>query len=206
METRKNETGKFSELPVDFLNMVNEIFTSNFDPGLQALEKLTEARPYFQSIGRIYANEIVLCVSLMQEGVLAATSVYASCDFDPKASSPTAEDLLNACVDATGAIFGNLLNPENPDGIEQIADESLGAMKNIPFEWTQVEIERHRIYLKVDKANPELDQLTDDWLAKNDPHHKEAAKDEEEEVKKLFVTGEEAKKKIGGQGGNGTVH
>src|SRR5262245_46910177 len=169
MGRRKGEPPKFSPLPVDYLKMVCEVFTTNFDPGLKALRKLTQGDIAFEANGAIYSNELVLAVSLIEQDQIAATTVYASTDYDPKASSPTIQDLLSACVDGVGALFEQILSPDNKERLEQIASESLSSMDNVPFYWTEAKVDRFRIYLKVDKSNPRLDQMADDWLSKNDP-------------------------------------
>ncbi|MFL5812398.1 MAG: hypothetical protein ACJ763_02375 [Bdellovibrionia bacterium] len=200
MESRKphdpaggTSASKFSELPVDYVKMVNEVFATNFDEGLKALAKINPAPAHFTTTGRIYIDELIVCVSLLHEGQMAATSVYASCDYDPKASAPTIQDLLAACVDAIGAVYSQLLSPENPEIIEQLANESLSAMENIPFEWAELKVERYKVYLKVDKANPMLDQMADAWLEKNDPEIRAEHEEEEKETENLFVTGPKRK-------------
>ena len=197
METRKSHLTKFSPLPADYMKMVNEVFTTNFDAGLKKLAELSEGKPYFETSGRIYADEIILCVSLMHKGQLAATSVYASADFDSKASSPTIQDLLAACVDAAGAIYGQLLSPDRPEVLEQMANQSLSALENIPFQWTAVQLDRYPIHVKIDKANPNLDQMADEWLSQHDPESKRQRGEEEKETEALFFTG--PKKKPGSE-------
>ena len=184
-----------STLPLDYLQMVATVFSNHFDRGLKIYSKFKKG-PRFEVNGEIYGNEIVLAVSLLSEGELAATTVYTSCDFDPKASAPNAQDLLAACVDAAGTLFGTLLDPENKDRIEQLAEESLSAMDNIPFEWAKVEVDGLRIFLKVDKSNPKLDELADEWLAKNDPGLRHLEELTRRETEKLFVTGEKAARGI----------
>ena len=193
METRKAQEFRSSELPPDYLKMIMEIFASNFDEGLKALSKV-HGKSRFEARGEIYPDEIVLAISLVSAGQIAATTAHASTDFDPKASSPTLEELLSACVDAAGTFFGDAFNPKKPDKITQLSSESLSALESAPFEWTAIEIDRFRIYLKVDKSNPVLDQMADEWLRKNDPEFKKRKKAEEEEVESLFITGNKAKK------------
>jgi hypothetical protein len=176
---------KSSPLPVDFLKMVTEVFSTNFDRGLTALNAI-KSSTHFEAHGEILPNEIVLGVSIVHPGQLAATTVYASTDFDPKASSPTAEDLLSACVDAIGTLMEQLLHP---DRLEQVTDESLSAMENVPFDWTEAEVDKYRVYLKVDKANPSLEHLADEWLLKNDPQTLAEREREEKETQSLFITG-----------------
>ena len=99
------------------------------------------------------------------------------------------QDLLAVGVDAVGTVFGTLLAPETPAVIEQLADDSLSALENIPFDWTEIEADRKRAFVKVDKSNPSLDAMADQWLRQHDPDLVEGEKAEEDETKKLFVTG-----------------
>jgi hypothetical protein len=206
MESRKgprNLAGtRASALPVDYLQMVRELFTTHFDEGLKALAQFKE-NPEIDARGTIFPDEVILSVSIGHVGHVAATTVHASCDFDPKASVPTAQDLLSACVDALGGIFEILLDPKHPARLEQLAAESLTAFENIPFEWAAYNVDRYKVFLKVDKANPKLDELADDFLRKNDPDLVEREKHEEEETEKLFVTGKKRPPKPGDPDGGG---
>lgn len=206
MERRRGAQSSSTPLPADYLKMVNEVFTTNFDSGLQTLTKLMEGKPGFEANGAVYSDEVVLCVTLAEEEQIAATTVYASSDFDPKASSPTIQELLSACVDGIGAVYGQIFSTEHPDRLEQVASQSLSAMDNIPFHWSEAKIDRYRIYLKVDKSNPKLDQMADQWLSQHDPELKQLHEQNEEDARKLFVTGEEAKKSGGRGSSGGTLH
>ena len=125
---------------------------------------LSKGKLSFKRAAR-FSDEIVPCISLIEEGQLAATSPCTpACDFDPKASSPTVQDLLAACVDAIGAIYGELSRADQPERLEQSPANSLAAMEGIPFFWSEVKIDRHRIHVKVDKSNPRLDASADEWL------------------------------------------
>lgn len=189
LERRKTEAQRSSPLPQDYLSMVAEVFTTNFDSGLKKLSKLTKDKVHFDASGEIFPEEIILAVTLFQEKKLNASTVYASCDFDPKASSPTIQDLLPLCVDAIGAVFQPLLTSKDPEVFDQLISSSLSALDNIPFEWTKLQVENKRVYVKMNKANPRLDHMADDWLKKHDPKLKEREDEEEEQVKNLFVTG-----------------
>jgi hypothetical protein len=206
MERRRGKLNvKWSPMPVDYLKLVCEVFTTNFDEGLKKLKQFQPSKSWFEATGRIYPEEIVLAVSLMHDKKLAATTVYASTDFDPKASSPTIQDLLAACVDATGGVWGSVLDPKDLARLEQLADESMSALEDVPFEWTAIQVDKFRVFLKMDKSNPLLDQAADEWLAKNDPGLKKLEEETERETEKLFVTGKRAKGNGDDEGG-GTVH
>ena len=202
MEKRIPSSNKFSELPVDFTKMVNEVLTSNLDTGLKAFDKANHLESRFFTTGKIYSDEIVVSVSLVSKDQLAATSVYASCDFDPKASSPTAEDLLGACVDSIGTILNELMSETKVDRLEALANPSLSALENVPFEWTAIKMGARKVYVRMDKTNPSIDQMAEDFLAKNDPGYHERLEEEQRETEKLFVTGKKAKS----DAGSGTLH
>ncbi len=180
---------KSSPLPSDYLKMVTELFTTHYDAELKKMGPEAENEPEdvkvkgvparFYVSGAIYPDEIVLSVSLFRPGLLAASSVYASSDFDPKASAPTVQDLLGLCVDAVGSIFDSFFSGEQTGG----------------FEWTVLSIDQNKVYVMMDKANPVLEGLADHWLEKNDPNRAARLAEEEEETKKLFVTGPSSEKK-----------
>ncbi len=180
---------KSSELPLDFLTMVSSVLHTNFEEGLQALARTLGREVTIQSTGRVYADEIVLMCSLVPKDAIATTTFHASVDFDPKASAPTAEDLLGACLDAIGSVMGSLLDPKRKGTIEALAEESIGALESAPFEWTKLDVDRFRVFVKVDKSNPSLETMTAKWLAENDPQAKDAAETETRETEDLFVTG-----------------
>ena len=160
-----------SDLPKDYLKMVMGVFNTHFDEPLMRFKKMkNEAN--FAVNGGIYPSEIVLSVSLILKKQLAALTVHASVDFDPKASSPTVQDLLGACVDMSATLFDQILNPANPEDFDKIFDASLGALENIPYDWSPVEVDRYKVYLKLDRSNPNIEKMTEEWLNQNDPARK----------------------------------
>jgi hypothetical protein len=180
---------KSSELPHDYITMVTDVFRNHFDADLAALRKLGH-KPDFAVAGAVFPNEVILSVSLLNEGQLAATTVHTSVDFDPKASSPTAQDLLAACVDAAGGVLQPLLATREPQRLEAVAAGTLAELgEEIPYEWTVVEVERFRVHVKIDKANPQLDAMADDWLKKHDPLAQVAEAAEHQETEERFFTG-----------------
>ena len=188
MERRLTSESKFSTLPVDYLKMVNEVFSNHFEEGLKLYQThLPES--YFEAHGQVYADEVILSVSLLTPNQLAGNTVYASGDFNPKASSPTVQDLLDACVDAIASVYSHLLDIEKPEIVENFADESLSALENAPFEWAVVDSNKRKIYVKLDKSNPQMDHITEQWLKDHDPEYKNREDSEQKETENLFVTG-----------------
>jgi len=185
-ERRKSTQSSCSTLPHDFTQMLTEVFSTNFSQNIEKLQENGDL--YFRAEGEIYSDEIVVRVSLGEEGKLQATTVHASSDFDPKASSPTVEDLLAIAVDAIGDVFAALFEAKpDSDGKSPLLASTLSAFSGIPFQWTETEVSKRKLYLKVDKSNPALEQAADDWLAKNDPEFERKLKEAEQEAEALFV-------------------
>jgi hypothetical protein len=194
MEFRNNHPILGSPLPVDYLKMTSDVFSSNFELGLKAIKKLEpKSQPQFKAYGIIYSNEIVLAISLFTGDQLAATTAYASSDFDPKASAPTAEQLLGASVDAIGSVFSYIFEDGKSVRIKQMLSGTLAALEDIPYIWTKMEVGKQEIHLKVDKSNPELDEMANDWLKKNDPDLKDLDQKNQKDAENLFVTGKPKK-------------
>jgi len=212
-ERRKHTTSpvKSSELPHDFLVMVNEVLTAHFDEGLKALNQPEFCKdPRFVVGGSIWPDELVLSASIQSEGSMNATTLHASVDFDPKASAPTLQDLLSLCVDAIGGGFDQLFGDHQKERLEKIAHGSLADWEDVPFDWTRTDVEKKQVWLKMDKSNLTLDRMADDWLAQNDPSWKQEEEREQAATSELFVTGEKARKgplgEGGGQGSSGGSH
>jgi hypothetical protein len=197
MERRKvsNLPERSSELPSDYLKMVREVFTTNFDEALRKVSELKGKEVQFDVTGAIYPDEILLVVSLVGSGDISATTVHVSVDFDPKASAPTLEDLLARLVDGAGFCFGEFLDHEKTEKLQMLAESSLSAFENVPFEWTPVKVDKHTVHARVDRTHVGLDQMAEDWLAKNDPDYEAQLEADQTETEELFVTGEKARKK-----------
>lgn len=211
IESRKNAAkptsrlSRSAELPLDYTRNVRDVYATNFEEGLKLLKTFQKVNNSFDVRGAVFPDEIVLSVSLVSDKQISATTVHCSMDFDPKASSPSAQDLLNVCVDAVGSIFGMLLDPAKPEAIEKLASGSLGSVEDLPFEWTKIEFDNRRVWILADKSNPNLDEMTDKWLAENDPALHSEEDEYEAETKDLFVTGAKAKKGAPSDG-NGSTH
>ena len=201
LESRLSRTpgSKSSTLPSDYLRMVEEVFSSNFDEGLKLLQA-HQPESRFEAQGEVFQNEVVLAISIAAEGKLAATTIYASQDFDPAASAPALQDLLEAAVDAAGDIVSTLLDPSHPAKIKALSQESTSDLEGVPLEWVTVKSGKFTVHLKVDKANLSLDQAADYWLKKNVPNFVAAEEEEQRETGERFVTGDKAKHGVTGTG------
>jgi hypothetical protein len=177
-ERRKSNPSKpaspGSELPRDFLMLVEETMVQALEPGLLEVRK-THPASTFSAQGAIFNDEILLSITLSHgPGVLSATTLHGSVDYRPDQEKPSVNDLLALCLDSLGSVFQFYLDPEFPERIAQITDSSLGALEEAPFEWTPLKLDENQkipVHVKLDKSNPVLDHLAEDWLKKNDPNH-----------------------------------
>lgn len=156
---RETPAGRPTPLPADYLRLVNETFTETFAGPLEALRRNKRASRFVAS-GALYPDEVLLSVSLVPEGRLAATTVHASCDFDLGADASLAEALLARCVDAIGSLFAEILSPAFLRHPPSAAHEIPAA----PLRWTAAVVEGRPVYLRVDASNPDLENAADRWL------------------------------------------
>ncbi|RYZ62781.1 MAG: hypothetical protein EOP09_18470 [Proteobacteria bacterium] len=196
MENRKQKLTSIAralpaaDLPADYIRMTEDVLSSHFKEHVAELTKKSGESYAWKVIGKIYSDEIVFGASLTNEKRLSANTAYASADFDPKASSPKAEELLSICVDAVGGLYDALFggNGEKPQ-YDGFLSESMSAFESAPFEWTEIEMEKRRIFLKLDKSNPNLEAQAEQWLRENDPDLENQEQQWEEEAQGMFVKG-----------------
>jgi hypothetical protein len=174
-------------LPVDFIRLVEETLSQGLQEGLEAIRQI-HPESGFRAGGAIYENEILLAITLTHgPSQISATTVFGSADYDPNSEKPALIELLSACLDAAGSVFQHYLDPAFPERITQIADQSLGALEEAPFQWSPIKPESHpkiEVHVKIDKSNPVLDALTEDWLRKHDPDYQEDSGKNMEEKRK----------------------
>jgi hypothetical protein len=166
-----------TELPVDYIKLVTETMDTALAAGLAEVKK-THPKVAFYAGGAIYADEVLLAITLSQgDEDLFATTVYASADFNPLAEKPGIQLTLESCLDAAGAVYDFYLGMKHPEKVAEMMDPSLGAMEEAPFEWTIVDLSDQAnlpVYVRIDKANPQLDARAEKWLEENDPEYQQA--------------------------------
>lgn len=171
IETVKNVSPNalpYAKVPEEYLSLVQNVINDHFS---DALRLMAAGRPGFRIVcaGRMYQDEIVLSVSFLTEGALGALTLHSSADFDPQASSPSAQELLSTLVDTLGQALGDLLDQSRPKRLQSLIEGSLSAMSDVPFHWSPMEVNKRKTWVKLDTSNPEIERMTDDWLSKNDP-------------------------------------
>lgn len=182
-------------LPVDYVKMLREVLENNFSKALKALQE-KGFKGTFHPSGAIFFDEILLTVSLVPDGKLSSITVHSSVDFDPQASAPKAEELLAACVDAVGSVFGEIMSENDEERLEHLAHRPVTSLDEIPLSWTSFEVNKRTVHVKVDSSNPVMEQMADDWLAKNDPDHGQLEEKSAKEAEELLNERIENRKKF----------
>jgi|GEM_PF-1104533 len=214
-ERRKNTNApqlQPTALPVDYLRLVEQTLTQALEPGLNELKKTLPVSE-FTAQGGIFGDEVVLAITLSHGAEhLAATTLYASADFNPNAEKPSLEATLSACLDAAGSIFDFYLDVENPERIEQLAHHTLGALEEAPFEWTAMPEspalkdsteKRVPVWVKIDKSNLPLETMAEKWLMENDPDYPSKEEETDHHEAEDFLNERlDAIKKAGSGNGN----
>lgn len=213
---KKNEPNP-TNLPVDYLRMVQETVTQALDSGLNEIKKFHPISE-FQAKGVLFEDEVIVALTLSHgPQTLTATTVYASADFNPAKSAAIAaiselaekgahsplELTLAACVDSITSVFDHYLDPKFPERTEQLSQAALGALEEAPFDWTRFERVVPPIWVRIDKTNPALENLAEDFLRKNDPNFDQLEVDSEEFLAERL---EAIKKAQGSGGGTFGVH
>jgi hypothetical protein len=170
------------DLPLDYLKIVEETLNESLKKGIAELKKFHPICN-LKAGGVICSDEVLLAITISHgENSLIATTVYASADFNPLLPEPTVEIVLDECLASAGTVLSHYLDHTQPERIAQLAGATISALEEAPFEWTAMEETKVSVYVKIDKSNPALEALAEDWLLKNDPHYsKEEALEEAEE-------------------------
>jgi len=165
MERRKDTPFEGTNLPRDYLKLVEDVFNKNFSKSL-LVEK--GKREFFVVYGEIYPDELLLVISLKNPTNLRMTTCYASVDYPPPAAKPESENqssvseavqlAVNQCVDAVAGFFATYFEDDRP--MDYDVEYRQG--------WTAVEIDKTtRVHMRINRDNPELESEADEIL-KND--------------------------------------
>ena len=187
MESRKRSALKPVSLPHDFLKMVEDTVSEKFNNELMAYREV-QPNAFFKVRGELFSEEVLLAVSLMSEQALSATTAYASTDYKESDRGEILQTKLDLLVDTLDELFQKLFSEKNDQSsLKKLADPVLSILEDVPLEWAKVG--STQVFTRVDKANILLDEIADDWLAKNDPDWAEKVARIEKATESLFVTG-----------------
>lgn len=167
MERRKDTAYEGTKIPGDYLKIIQDVFNKNFAKHLLKEKKDKES---FVAFGGLFSDEVLLVITLRHPGNLRTTTCYASIDYPaPKFKSESTgksksfsvseavEHSINLCVDAIAGFFQSYFDEGRPVDYDTEYSQ----------DWTVYEIEREKIYMKVNRDNLELEAQATALLEKN---------------------------------------
>lgn len=156
MERRKDTPYEGTKIPGDYLKIIQEVFNKNFS---KHLLKEKKGKENFVAFGGLYSDEVLLVISLRNPGHLRTTTCHASVDYPApqfrsesqgKAKSfsvsEAVEFSINLCVDAIAGFSQSYFDDGRPVDYDSEYKQ----------DWTVFEIEKQKIYIKVNRDNLEL--------------------------------------------------
>ena len=154
MEPRKKQKKRPTILPLDFTKNVSTLFNKQFKNQMNKAEFIVK--------GDLYPDEILLCISLVQEKALRAATMYLSLDVNNEMNEKPEKitDFLKSMVDAAASWFHQSFSEAKQKGIEGI----LAAMDELQPAWQKFEWDGNTLYVKLNKDNHVLEIAADRFL------------------------------------------
>jgi hypothetical protein len=183
MEPRKKHSQKATDLPKDFIKAVANLFNKQF------LKERDDAE--FWVYGKLYMNEVLVCVSLSHQKSLRACSFYLSMDLDPAVSAQPEQvtDKIKSMVDVAASWFSQSFSEAK--GKQKGLDVILDAMAEMEAEWQATKWDNQDLFVKLNRDNHGLEGAANKFLrdAGIDPDEDEF----EEELAELEEIEEESR-------------
>lgn len=156
MHPRLQTSKKYTSLPADFITQVSEVFNEGFGAHLKNAKLIIE--------GRIYAEEILLRVGVLEKGRLAQANFEVS--IDNKSGAKDTLDKLHSCIDAVASMMVEYF--ENDGEVE------------FPRTWQEYTFEEQKLFLQFSAENTELEKQADAILGVDNSNLVIGEDDEEE--------------------------
>lgn len=144
MNPRLKSSKKWTTFPKEYLSQIEEVFSQGFKEKLQGSKLIVE--------GRIYTEEIVLRVGVLEKGRIRQANFEVSCQFSPKEKD--AVDRIYDCIDAAASMMAEYF-------------ESDGEAE-FPFVWKEYEFNGRALFLQHSTVNTSLEAEADALLGETD--------------------------------------
>jgi hypothetical protein len=142
MQPRRTNSKKWTAFPPEFSSQIESVFRENFANELKESKLLIE--------GRIYPEEILLRVGVLEKGRLKQSNFEVSIDY--KTDDPEALDRINHLVDVAASMMTDYFENEDVD---------------FPRVWKEFPFKGKPIYLQYTTDNTELEAQADALLGIN---------------------------------------
>lgn len=143
MQPRLKSSTKWTEFPKEYVDQVRTVFLENFGAQIGDGKLLIE--------GRIYPQEIMLRVGVLEKGRLAQTNFEVSIDYSTEEQD--AMERIHNCIDAAASM---MLEYFEEDG-----------EVDFPYTWKPYPFQKRTIYLQFSTENSELEAEADRLLGES---------------------------------------
>jgi hypothetical protein len=144
MQARKTTSKKWTAFPPEFSAQIESVFKENFAEQLKESKLIVE--------GRIYPEEILLRVGVLEKGRLKQSNFEVSIDY--KSDDPEALDRIHNLVDVAASMMTDYF-------------ETDGEVE-FPYSWKEFPFKGHPIFLQYSTENSELEAQANALLGINE--------------------------------------
>lgn len=143
MNPRLKTSKKWTALPGEYLTQIQSVFQETFAKNLTKSKLVVE--------GRIYQEEILLRVGVLEEGRLSQANFEVSMNYSTKTKD--AVERIHDCIDAAASMMNDYF-------------ESQGEAE-FPRTWQEFEFNKRPLYLQFSTVNSSLEAQADALLGKS---------------------------------------
>ena len=137
MNPRLKTSKKWTTFPKEYVKQIEQVFKANFKKDLKESKLVVE--------GRIYPEEILLRVGVLEKGRLAQSNFEVSIGHFKDKSA--AIEQIYVCIDAAASMMTEYFqNQDDEEGID------------FPRHWTEYEFNKQKVYLQFTTENSDLEK------------------------------------------------
>ncbi len=146
MNPRLKTSKKWTAFPPELINQILSAFEENFRAKINETEIIVE--------GRIYPQEILLRVGLLEKGRIKQKNFEISAEYSPDNENAVQKIFLS--VDAAASLLLDYMDQEkNQD------DENVESDLDLPSSWREMEFNQEKIYVQFSTVNSKLEAEAD---------------------------------------------
>ena len=149
MNPRLKSSKKWTAFPPELVDQIMSAFEENFKSVLNEAEILVE--------GRIYPQEILLRVGLLEKGRIRQKNFEISTEYSHEGENAAEKIFLS--VDAAASLLLQHMEQEKSQDEESVESEL-----DVPYSWKEMEFNNEKIYFQFSTVNSKLEAEADRLL------------------------------------------
>lgn len=149
MTPRLKSSKKWTAFPKELIDQILSAFEENFKDTLNEAEILVE--------GRIYPQEILLRVGLLEKGRLKQKNFEVSAEYSSEKENAVQKIFVS--VDAAATLLLDYMEKEQSKGEDEIESDI-----DVPYTWKEMEFEQEKLFIQFSTVNSKLEAEADRLL------------------------------------------